>query len=288
MTTPPELITKTYEAYELASLVRLHGCHGCDSNGMGVYHSGTGSHDWHGGLDSCQKVTDALTRGSKYMLTESDKLMDKIEHTVDMSGYTKTTEYSVVGSSPSVGAFLAGAPNCMRRTIDQEEQSALTPITINIGLVSSGDIDAPDLAKRMAAILAFTRVMSVIRPVQLVGICAMRIRSTDVLLRINIGLAPLDLSMLCALAHPGTQRLGLYGICEQLVVNDKTTRDTHLMWPNIPEAKLCDLQPGDCHFKSPHIQDVQAIIKDPVQWAQAQLDLALKGEGRAFTGEHNK
>jgi hypothetical protein len=249
-------------------------------------HSLSQGRDWHGGLDTQEKVWSTLHTGSTYMLDESQKLLDKIHDTLDLSGITRETEMSVVGACPSVPAFLAGEPACMRRVVETEDQG--TPVRVFFGLVSSGGISAEDLALRSAAILAFAQALSLRKPVELIGVVAMRVGwggDFDTCIQIRIGMAPLDMSAMCALAHPGVQRGALYGMCEKLA--GAQGHDNSLLWPKTAEAVLVGCQPGDVFFKSPYYDDVAEIKKDPIAWVQTQLEKALKGDGAAYTGHAN-
>lgn len=262
------------EYHELEAASRKHGVHpvmGCGD-------------DWHGGLDTADKVQDVLRKGSTYQLAKSQKLLEQIHDKLDLSGIVREVEMSVVGGSPSVAAYLAGSPACMRRVVESEDTG--TPVRVFFGLVSSGGISAEDLSLRSAAILAFAQALSLVRPVELVGVAAIDtdFGDADQCVTIKIGMAPVDMSAMCAMAHPGVQRLGLYGICEGL---SGKGHGHNLGWPKTPEAEIVGCTAGDVFFKSPHYDDVQAIKKDPIAWVQAQLEQALKGEGRAYTGERN-
>lgn len=242
---------------------------------------------WHGGLYERQGIVKALREGSDFMLAESKAMLDQIHAMLDLSGLAKTTELGVVGSSPCVPSFLAGAPCCMRRTVDVESDHALTPVTVYLSLVSSMGVSAELLAKRAAAVLAFTQALSMIRPVQLTTISATRPdgHPRDVALLVDVGMAPMDLTSMCALLHPGVQRVGIYAWMDYQAGHKERGS---LAWPATPEAVLVGCKPGDMFFAAPRrLGDIRALteaMEDPVKWVQEQLELALKGQGAAYQG----
>lgn len=266
----PAPIVREYQFHELHDASKAAGCHHL------------GGHDWSGGMTSHAEVLHALKHGSQYMLAESEKLLSEIHTQLDMTGVLRETELSVVGVSPCVPAFLAGSPACMRRVVEHEDQQNGQPVRVYFGLVSSGAISADDLAKRAAAIMAFAQVLSMSRPVELVGVAAARPDQRDICIKIQLGLAPVDLSALCAVAHPGVQRGGLYGL---ICTHDGRPADYHtLRWPRTAEAILAGREPGDVFFKSPHSDELADLVRDPAAWVQAQLELTLRGTGGAYAG----
>jgi hypothetical protein len=262
------------EYHELEAASRKAGIH--PTHGSGA--------DWHGGLDTEDKVWDTLRKGSTYQLDKSQKLLEQIHDKLDLTGIVREVELSVVGANPSVAAFLAGSPACMRRVVESEDTG--TPVRVFFGLVSSGGISAEDLSLRSAAILAFAQALSLVRPVELIGVAAVDtdFGDADQCVTIKIGMAPLDMSAMCAMAHPGVQRLALYGICEHL---SGKPHGNSLGWPKTPEAQIVGCTAGDVFFKSPYYDDVAEIKKDPIAWVQKQLEQALKGLGGAYEGHAN-
>ncbi len=240
--------------------------------------------DWHAGLWKREDVEATMAAGSHYQLAEADALRDRIAGTLDLSGLRQQQVLSCVGGSPCVGAYLAGAPESMFRQVDEDDHSG-TPMRIFFGLVSSGGIDASDLAQRGAAILAFAQVIAMVRPVELIGVAAMGIKGQDVCFKIEMGTAPIDMSAMAALSHPGVQRRGLYSVAVHLAGGDHCS--PHIDWPSVGEATLAGCEPGDVFFKSPYSNEIAAIRADPVKWVRDQLRIALKGEGAAFLGQSN-
>jgi hypothetical protein len=119
---------------------------------------------WQDGLDFNQAVSKATT-GDLSRVAASDALMSKLENLLDFDTSQMQTVDAMTGGIPNVAAYLAGSPINMRRR--QRVMSQAAPLNVIVDLGSSAGISSEQLARRGATILAFVRIMSAQRPVNL-------------------------------------------------------------------------------------------------------------------------
>lgn len=153
--------------------------------------------DWYGGQDTHEALRRA-TAGDLALVAPSDALVSRLEDQVIHTKKWRNID-DVVGSLPNVPAYLAGHPVAMRRRQREDRDDA--PISVFIDLTSSGGIDATSVLARGTTILAFARLLTEHRAVELwAGIALGGPMSSTVAWRIDT--TPLDLAraahLLCA------------------------------------------------------------------------------------------
>lgn len=169
------------------------------------------SNFWSGGLTGDQAARTCHT-GDLSRVARSDALLARMEQFELLTARARWTD-DVAGPAPNVPAYLAGHPLAMRRRYRNNEASA--PLAIIADLTCSAQIDAEDIEKRGAAILALVRVMSARRPIEL-WVCS----SQDAdqggnagIIAARIETAPLDLATATyALTHAAVPRRLMYGV----------------------------------------------------------------------------
>lgn len=109
------------------------------------------------------RFADDLTRGRLDLAEKTDKLVQKFEdHVFIGRGWQVVND--VCGATPDIGAYLAGHPYNMRRRARTTKDTA--PLALFLEMTaSSGAMDT--LNERGAAMLALTRLLSNVRPVEL-------------------------------------------------------------------------------------------------------------------------
>lgn len=136
-------------------------CQAIPSHMRGSY---TNGNSWNGG-EGFDTTAKKCRTGDMSRVAASDAFMAKMEELTGYSGSAFETQNVVSGGAPNVAAFLAGQPLNMR--LRRRVESEKAPLNIVVDIVSSGGIEARDLERRGAAILALVRVLSAIRPVSL-------------------------------------------------------------------------------------------------------------------------
>jgi hypothetical protein len=148
--------------------------------------------NWSGGLSPAEAVRRS-NMGDLDRVAPSDSLLSRFER-FGFEAPRRAWVDDVTGAVPNVPAFLAGHPLAMRRRV--KIQDAAAPLAVIVDLTSSSNVDASDLERRGAAILALVRILSARRPVELWAGCATDAdgcKNASVTLA-RIETAPLDLA----------------------------------------------------------------------------------------------
>jgi hypothetical protein len=145
---------------------------------------------WAGG--SWETALNRCIVGNMDLVAKSDALLDKFED-VSVETPKKGWRNDIVGARPNVQAFLAGNPMSMRRRT--QEDSAFSPVTVFVNTAASAMFDPEDVLKRGIAVLAFVRLLSMRRPVELyVGFVSQSYDKKVSTQAIRVDTTPLDLA----------------------------------------------------------------------------------------------
>lgn len=230
-----------------------------------------GASSWSGGLTNAQ-AAQTMRSGDLSRVGPSDALLTRFERFA-FATPTKAWRRDVAGSVPNVPAFLAGHPQTMRRRV--RLVSAGAPLAIIVDLTTSANIDAADIEKRGAAILALVRILSARRPVELwagafTGADAGR---NGCAMFARIDTSPLDLARAAfAMVSPAYPRRALYALAR--------TRGFSGGWPygshDASRRFLDDIvRPAFPHMGDvlaiPAAHEHDAIHRDPVGWIEGTL-----------------
>lgn len=240
---------------------------------------------WLGGMTYAQAAKAAYA-GDPAGVAASDKLMAEFEALAPVSRKWRTID-TVAGGAPNIGAYLAGSPLAMRRR--QRELSQGAPLTIFCDVLSSAVIQARDLKKRGAAILALVRVLGAARPVTVYmvggdGSTSSR-PSAFCMVRMD---NPLDLSRAAFfLGHPGAARGLLYSTLRHAVGPHEISTGTWA-WGSVTKyrehapkifADAIGADMAEClYLAPPHATDKE--ITNPGQWV---LDMLAAHGGAPMT-----
>lgn len=149
-------------------------------------------------------IAKALTAGDSSMVAASDRLMSRFE-AVDLETAAFRTRGAVCGGAVNIGAYLAGSPMAMRQRRRVMEDT--NPVAVLIDLTVSGGVTAEQIARRGAAALALTRIVSQARPVTLHVMAGMKSGSRTTLVTCTVETSPLDLARAAVLLQePATLR----------------------------------------------------------------------------------
>jgi hypothetical protein len=234
--------------------------------------------DWYGG-EGREGALRKLTLGDNALVGASEGLLESFQDCLPSTPRFRNVE-DVVGALPNVPAFLAGAPQSMRRK--QRAVSESAPISVITDVTSSAAISASDLLKRGAALLAFVRVLSAHRAVTLwcgIGLDGKGGGSSMVLWRIDT--APLDLARAAHLLSAPSVSRGLgYGLSYKLHGGrGGWPFGSHERQAKTGQERLQAVLGEQVHFIPPlFVKD--ELIKAPVSWLQRELARYLPvGEG---------
>lgn len=247
------------------------------ANGNRAYHSWN-ERDWCGGFTGDESIAACLN-GDMTGVPIADKMLSDLESMANFRTRTWRVVNDVAGGVPNVPAFLAGQPMHMRRRERVANEQA--PITVVADQCSSGGIEACDVQKRGAAILALVRILSESRPVELWATCELDAQghgeNCAVATCVKIDTAPLDLARaahvltspsvprgLCygyAAMHYGSHVLWAYGSTQYMQLQ----RDT-----GAASFKRIFAPNADCLYVPPIYLDDPCISK-PVQWIKSMV-----------------
>jgi hypothetical protein len=253
-----------------AALVAAYTAAGCPRT-----HNGDNTY-WLGGtIDGA--LHDLRNGGNEKHVSAARALLDKIMPSLPAS-HVEAWSPDIAGAYPSVPDFLAGAPDCMRRRIRQESDSA--PVHILINTVSSGGIPAADLTRRGVACLALAMALQATRGVRLY--IAATLHGADTAGRteylVRVPSEPLSLAEACTILCDGAVTRGiLYGLGRHENGFDGG-------WPRgASGAGITYMRglaaragmPEDTIILTPpslgHGDDLPEMKRDPVAWVKARL-----------------
>ena len=153
-------------------------------------HVEAGEDDFHG--RSWRDMTKALRTGAPEWVHHADKYLAGMEELLDWQSTKWKSRNDVAGGRLNVGRYLADLPDCARRRVRVEDDTALLNVIVAINAASA--ISPEDLMKRGAAILAFVRLMSAGRPVNLYASAVSLYGSVNSGFAFKLETAPLDLA----------------------------------------------------------------------------------------------
>jgi hypothetical protein len=225
--------------------------------------------EWSGNI-SIRESIHQTRNGDLSSVSESDTFMNRLEDQVFASSGWKNI-YDVVGAVPSIPAYIAGVPECMRRRARTTTDTS--PLAVCVDLTSSGGINAKDVKKRGIAILALVRLLANIRPIELYANVALGKDGFAGEIVCKIETTPLDLARAAhILTHPSVSR----GMGYKTLQNKYHTSGG---WPygdvdrhrTTGRENLLRVLPVQDLLYMPPIFAHDAAIKEPVKWIKAML-----------------
>jgi len=166
------------------------------------------------GPDTFAQVVQKTLTGDEARVGASEEFMAALESAVVPTARPRW-EDAPAGFVPNVPAFLAGHPASMRRRVRRQHESA--PLALIADLAASATINATDVAKRGAAILALVRILGTRRPLELhAGSAVMHARGGACAVLARLDTTPLDVATAAhVLANPGWVRRLCYSLGER-------------------------------------------------------------------------
>ena len=196
--------------------------------------------------------------------------------TMNTSGRRMKLDFA--GYMPCVPTYLSGDPMHMRRKVACKTSKG--PLTIVIGIGSSGGIDNEYLVKRGAALACLVMYLSVFRAVTVYATTALQDYDAKgyYFPMIKIGTSPFDLSTLAFnLAHPSASRGMSYRLpCPQggviwAQIDGKSTYHMNDEQYSKAVKPLLGLKDDDLLFPDITLAD-RVLQNDPLQWAKDRVN----------------
>jgi hypothetical protein len=127
---------------------------------------------WATAGDTPDGIFDKALNGDMKVAQRAGKLLDKFNDDLEFDTHGWSTVDSVVGGSVNIGAYVAGAPMCMkqRRRVAMD----VAPVAIVVDLGASSDCRHQEIDKRGVTVLALVQRLANVRPVQLYAATAHR------------------------------------------------------------------------------------------------------------------
>jgi len=251
--------------------------------------------EWSGGLTGEDARARAVT-GDPSLVASFDASLSALTATVGEDARNVWTS-DVYGSRPDVGAYLAGAPRCMKRRVKRETETR--HVSIYVSLVAWSGSTASDMVKRGVAIMGLLSALQSMR----VSVDLFLVLDTaahdpkrgdvgDYTQVIRVESRPLDLSTSgFAIAHPAFTRHVTYsythhmtgwrslfsetftasGLCRVWRAGEDASEPTKRYIDAI--GKRIGMLPTDV-FVCPMIPG-DAVLRDPAEWIRRNVTQAL-------------
>ncbi len=220
--------------------------------------------------------------GMEFIRSITTPIVDKMAGTIE--AHDERWGWDVTGAAYDVGEYLSGAPECwLAPTLISDKPC----ITIAANITSSGMIDALQLKRRGAAVVALTLALQAsgyaVRAYAIVGMASDTDSEEDTswlrwaLTDDNGG--PLDTDrLLFALAHPASPRVLGYGLGIDAAGKDPT-REHWMPWPKggkdarPPAEWKADLYLHAVHASDANWEDDASVSA----WVASQYETLTKG-----------
>lgn len=205
---------------------------------------------------------------------------DVVEANIDTMG-RNIIQSAVVGHTPNVPAMIAGLPESMLTRTVTQQMSSNAPIRIIVDLFASCTITQQQFIRRGVAALAFTMVMSTLRPIDLYAAHtggSMWLPGSSVAHMIRIDTRPLDLPRaVWMLSDPAFfRRLGFCSMLHELrPYQQRHKAKQDYMEDCIPPTRLngpqwLKLEPEDIYIER-LLSGNHDAIKDPMKWVNNMI-----------------
>lgn len=179
------------------------------------YHSRDRSQSWNRGVATLPEFAALLQHGDKTLENRVKDVWERY-NIAPTRGLVKARIRDVAGGSPSVPAYLAGDPRCMKR---RAPIIASAPVRVFASIGCPMGIKADDVEKHGVLIAALVYRLALTRPVELYATTEYDVApfgsGENVLTAIRLATRPLNLSRITTmLAHPAAQRTLMFAVSD--------------------------------------------------------------------------
>ena len=234
---------------------------------------GHGDWEWTGNTES--QIREIVKTAKSDKGAKSKHVVDGLVASAMADVPQASLESHLVGSSPRIGAFLAGDPLSMRRMEFLDRTKGCFRLFVNT--TSDSMVNKATLKKRGEAISALVLSLQAVMPVELFGVSGVSTDSKEHVNVLHVGVSPLDQGRVAALFQElGVTRFLMYRHAEyHMLSEDWFGGDPWLGFAyDIPAGlqRVGLFNPGDIF--------VPAILTnafDAEQWLRENINTALKG-----------
>ena len=271
------IIDKTERTYELARFDSPEQAIGWATTNSMWKHSKRSS-EWNRNINTLEGFQNLLTFGDKELEQRTLKAWNKL-HVDNVPQNAPKWALDVAGCIPSVPAYLAGDPRCMRRKMLVKQP---LPARIFASVCVSGGVPASLMEQRGVIVAALVYKLAAIRPVELWVTSETRTEDKSKFHMIRLNTKPLNLSRICAmLAHPAALRTLFFSLSDR--------RNSHsIQWafgrlpfdkgtPEVWSAAMGVDLSRDVYIPGTHLDD--PLLEDPKAWIQREFD-RINGKGK--------
>jgi hypothetical protein len=239
------------------------------------YHSNARGMYWNRGVATLPEFSTLLQHGDKTLENRVKGVWERY-NIAPTRGIVKARIRDVAGGSPSVPAYLAGDPHCMKR---RAPIIASAPVRVFASIGCSMGIEADDVEKHGVLIAALVYRLALTRPVELYATTEYDVApfgsSENILTAIKLATRPLNLSRITTmLAHPASQRTLMFAVSDI-----KNNHNIGWAFGKRPfedgntdfykEAWGC--RKDDLFIPGVHLED--PLLRDPKGWLERTLAL---------------
>jgi hypothetical protein len=235
----------------------------------------TKGNSWGG--DSYNSNINKLRVGDETLVSEAEKIIDKMQEQEVFTVGTPIMQSSIVGSIVNVPAAIMNHPKSMFRRVISETSNLNAPLTIYIEVVVSAGVSHKELMNRGIAVLAFCMAMQAIRPIEVYTVnCGGTNQSGCAGTIVKIASQPLDLARAAwMLTNPGYARSLAFASIQH--VHSFTGAWAWNHYPDGPNGKyvqsmreMLGMNPEDIFMNGAFLGD-ELCLKDPVAWVQMMI-----------------
>lgn len=242
-------------------------------NSNSRYHSSDRSQSWNRGVAQLPEFAALLQHGDKTLENRVKGVWERY-NIAPTRGLVKARIRDVAGGSPSVPAYLAGDPRCMKR---RAPIIASAPVRVFASIGCSQGIEADDVEKHGVLIAALVYRLALTRPVELYATTEYDVApfgaSKNILTAIKLSTRPLNLSRITTLlAHPASQRTLMFAVSDTdnghsigWAFNKRPFEDNNTEF--YKEAWGC--RKDDLFIPGVHLED--PLLRDPKGWLERTL-----------------
>lgn len=243
--------------------------------GNSRYHSNERSKSWNRGVAQLPEFAALLQHGDKTLENRVKGVWERY-NIAPTRGLVKARIRDVAGGSPSVPAYLAGDPRCMKR---RAPIIASAPVRVFASIGCSMGIEADDVEKHGVLIAALVYRLALTRPVELYATTEYDVdpfgSGDNVLTAIKLATRPLNLSRITTmLAHPAAQRTLMFAVTD--IKNNHSIGWAFGKRPfeeNNTEfyKEAWECRKDDLFIPGVHLDD--PLLRDPKGWLERTLAL---------------
>jgi hypothetical protein len=229
---------------------------------------------WNGIVTNNNKQKKAeriVDEGDPKIVEALRKAIENAPNWIFEQGHWQQTQNMPYGSTPIVGAYLAGNPCCMRHKVRRQSPE---PVRIYWEMTTSAGINHQTIIESGCLIAAIAQALGRSRPVEVWACCHCRVSGKDIAIKTRLGTTPLDLGSLSTAIHTCYHRWVNYRIAAALA---GSRYETYIQWPIGETRAAYELNERDLLIGSRHLNNVSDLQANVEQWLESQGEVVRGG-----------